>query len=143
MDVDFSLDRFVDAQAPVYPAVLEELEAGEKRSHWMWFVFPQIKGLGGSPTAQRFAISSLEEAKAYWEYSILGPRLEDCTRLVLAVEGKSIEEIFGYPDFLKFRSCMTLFAECAADVGIFTESLLRYYDGEPDQLTLDILERMR
>jgi uncharacterized protein (DUF1810 family) len=140
MGGDFNLERFVEAQDAVYEVVLEELEAGEKLSHWMWFVFPQIKGLGGSPTAQHFAISSLEEAKAYLEHPILGPRLEECTRRVLAVEGKSAEEIFGYPDDLKFRSCMTLFAECAADAGIFTESLRKFYGGEPDQQTLTILD---
>ncbi len=140
----FNLGRFVDAQDAVYASVLEELKAGEKVSHWMWFVFPQIRGLGGSPMAQRFAISSLEEAKAYLEHPILGPRLEVCTRLVLAVEGKSAEEIFGYPDHLKFRSCMTLFAECArGSTLIFFESLVKYFEGEPDQLTLGILDRMR
>ena len=137
----FNLGRFVEAQDQVYESVLEELMAGEKLSHWMWFVFPQIRGLGGSPMAEKFAISSLEEAKAYWEHTILGPRLEECTRLVLAVEGKSAEEIFGYPDDLKFRSCMTLFAECArGSTLIFFESLARYYGGEPDQATLGILE---
>lgn len=137
---DFNLDRFVEAQDPVFEFVLDELNAGEKHSHWMWFVFPQIRGLGGSPMAGKYAISSLEEAKAYWEHPILGPRLEECTRLVLAVDGKSAEEIFGYPDYLKFRSCMTLFAECVPDAGIFTECLLRYYGGEPDRPTLGILE---
>jgi len=140
MGDDFNFERFVEAQDAVYEFVLEELGAGEKLSHWMWFVFPQIRGLGGSPMAERFAISSLDEAKAYLEHPILGPRLEECTRLVLAVNGKSAEEIFGYPDDLKFRSCMTLFAECAADAGIFTGSLQKFYDGEPDQQTLAILD---
>jgi uncharacterized protein (DUF1810 family) len=144
MGDDFNLGRFVEAQDSIYATVLEELKAGEKRSHWMWFVFPQIEGLGGSPMAQRFAISSLKEAKAFWAHPILGPRLEECTRLVLAVGGKSAEEIFGYPDYLKFRSCMTLFAECArGSTLIFFECLVKYFEGEPDQLTLGILDRMR
>lgn len=144
MSDDFNLDRFVEAQDEVYASVLEELKAGEKLSHWMWFVFPQIRGLGGSPMAEKFAISSLDEAKAYWEHPILGPRLEECTRLVLAVEGKSAEEIFDYPDDLKFRSCMTLFAECARGSSlIFFESLVKYFEGEPDQATLGILEDSR
>jgi uncharacterized protein (DUF1810 family) len=110
----------------------------------MWFVFPQIRGLGGSPMAEKFAISSLDEAKAYWAHPILGSRLEECTHLVLAVEGKSAEEVFGYPDYLKFRSCMTLFAECArGSTLIFFESLAKYFEGEPDQLTFGILERIR
>jgi len=144
MGDDFNIDRFVDAQEPVYEFVLEELKAGEKLSHWMWFVFPQIRGLGGSPMAEKFAISSLEEAKAFSEHPVLGPRLEECTRLVLAVEGKSAEEIFGYPDYLKFRSCMTLFAECArGSTPVFFESLVKYFEGEPDQLTLGILGEIR
>lgn len=144
MGDDFNLDRFVEAQDQVYASVLEELKAGEKRSHWMWFVFPQIRGLGGSPMAEKFAISSLDEAKAYWEHPILGPRLEECTQLVLAVEGKSAEEIFDSPDDLKFRSCMTLFAECATgSTLVFFESLVKYFDGEPDQLTLGILGEIR
>ena len=144
MGDDFNLDRFVEAQDQIYETVLEELKAGEKLSHWMWFVFPQIRGLGGSPMAEKFAISSLDEAKAYLEHPILGPRLEECTRLVLAVEGKSAEEIFDYPDYLKFRSCMTLFAECArGSTLIFFECLVKYFEGEPDQMTLGILEESR
>ena len=140
MGDDFNLDRFVEAQDQVYATVLEELKAGEKLSHWMWFVFPQIRGLGGSPMAEKFAISSLDEAKAYWAHPILGSRLEECTRLVLAVEGKSIGDILGYPDYLKFRSCMTLSAECArGSTLIFFECLVKYFDGEPDPLTLGML----
>ncbi len=108
------LQRFVDAQNPVFDQVLSELQAGHKRSHWMWFIFPQIRGLGASPMANRYAISSIAEARAYLGHPILGPRLRECTRLVTEIEGRTIAEIFGYPDDLKFRSSMTLFAHATA-----------------------------
>jgi uncharacterized protein (DUF1810 family) len=132
------LGRFVSAQSAVYPDALAELKEGRKRSHWMWFVFPQIAGLGSSPTAQRYAIASLEEARAYLAHPVLGPRLEECARAVLAVDGKTAEDIFGYPDDLKLRSSMTLFARAADDPGVFQAVLDRYYDG-PDPRTLDLL----
>ncbi|MGO9231778.1 MAG: DUF1810 domain-containing protein [Bryobacteraceae bacterium] len=134
-----NLQRFVDAQNPVYGQVCAELRAGRKRSHWMWFVFPQIQGLGYSPLARKFAISSLEEAKAYLDHPILGPRLRECCRLVNLVEGRSIEEIFGYPDDLKFRSAMTLFAHAGPDNRIFQDALEKYCDGEDDPLTIERL----
>lgn len=134
-----SLERFVEAQEPVIERVLGELRAGRKASHWMWFVFPQIRGLGHSPTAQRFAISSRAEAEAYLRHEVLGPRLRECTRLVNAVEGRRVEEIFGYPDHLKFHSCMTLFAHAAADNQVFLDALRKYFGGEYDPLTLDRL----
>jgi uncharacterized protein (DUF1810 family) len=109
----FHLERFVEAQAPVYTQVCEELRGGEKRSHWMWFIFPQIRGLGRSPMAERFAICSLEGARAYLEHEVLGERLRECTGLVNAVGGRSANEIFGEPDDLKFHSSMTLFAQAA------------------------------
>src|SRR5262245_47483431 len=109
------LQRFVDAQKPVYERVLNELHAGHKQSHWMWFIFPQIRGLGHSAMAQRFAISSIEEAQAYLEHPILGSRLLECTRFVNEVEGRAIEEILGYTDAIKFRSSMTLFAYATSD----------------------------
>jgi len=141
--VTYDLQRFLDAQASVYQQVLAELEAGQKRTHWIWFIFPQIHGLGSSPTAQRFAIADLNEAIAYLGHPILGPRLRECTSLVNAVEGRSIGEIFGYPDDLKFHSSMTLFAEAAAKSvladGIFRKALAIYFGGEPDQATLDRL----
>jgi len=133
------LPRFLDAQEPVYDTVLDELRAGRKYNHWIWFIFPQIAGLGRSGMAQRFAIASLHEAKAYLQHPVLGPRLRECTQLVLNVEGRSAEEIFGYPDHLKFRSCMTLFLTAATDKTLFNAALLKYFDGKPDQLTLDIL----
>jgi uncharacterized protein (DUF1810 family) len=135
----FGLQRFVDAQQRVYPTVLDELRVGRKRSHWIWFIFPQVAGLGSSPTAARYAISSLDEAKAYLRHELLGPRLRECARLVNAVQGRSIREIFGSPDDLKVRSSMTLFTRATDDNEDFVQLLERYYDGEEDQLTLDRL----
>jgi len=132
------LSRFVSAQAAVYPEALAELKEGRKRTHWMWFVFPQIAGLGVSPTARRYAIRSLDEARAYLAHPVLGPRLEECARAVLGVDGKTAEDIFGHPDDLKLRSSMTLFARAANDPGVFQAVLDRYYDG-PDPKTLDLL----
>ena len=132
----FDLQRFVDAQARVYPDVLDELRAGRKRSHWIWFIFPQVDGLGSSPTAARYAISSLDEARAYLRHDVLGPRLHECTQLVNAVQGRSISEIFRSPDDLKVRSSMTLFARATQDNEDFVELLARYYGGEEDPLTL-------
>jgi uncharacterized protein (DUF1810 family) len=137
----YDLQRFVDAQERVYDSVLEELRRGQKTNHWMWFIFPQIKGLGASATAQAYAISSLEEARAYWEHPILGPRLRECTRLVLGLEGRSVEQIFHHPDNLKFRSCMTLFDRCVTDNTMFRDTLQKYFGGEPDRLTLSILDK--
>jgi uncharacterized protein (DUF1810 family) len=135
----YNLQRFLDAQNPVYAQVCSELRAGRKRSHWMWFIFPQIQGLGYSSTAQKFAISSLQEAKAYLDNPILGARLRECCRLVNQVEGRSIEGIFGYPDDLKFRSSMTLFAHAASDNRIFRDALEKYCNGERDALTIERL----
>ncbi|MBH0201564.1 MAG: DUF1810 domain-containing protein [Nitrospira sp.] len=137
----YNLHRFLTAQAPTYHTVLDELRAGRKSSHWMWFIFPQIAGLGHSAMAQQFAISSLDEAKAYLQHPVLGPRLRACTQLVLDVNGRSVEEIFGYPDHLKFRSCMTLFLTAATDNTIFKDTLRKYFDGKPDQLTMNVLAR--
>ena len=117
--------------------VLAELAAGHKQSHWMWFVFPQIAGLGHSAMAQRYAIADLDEARAFLAHPILGPRLKQCTELVLAVQGKSAHEIFGSPDDLKFRSSMTLFAAAAPGEKIFRAALDKYFSGKGDRLTLD------
>ena len=136
MNDPYDLQRFVDAQNAVFEQVCSELREGRKESHWMWFVFPQLKGLGRSWMASKFGISSREEAEAYLEHPILGPRLRECTRLVNLVEGRSIEEIFGYPDNLKFHSSMTLFARIATDNEIFANALQKYFAGEPDRLTL-------
>ncbi|OBH88429.1 DUF1810 domain-containing protein [Mycobacterium sp. E2733] len=137
----FDLERFVDAQAPVYRNVVEELRSGRKRSHWMWFVFPQIRGLGGSPTAVHYGISSLGEARAYLRHELLGPRLHECARLVNEVHGRSAADIFGSPDDLKLRSSMTLFARATDDNEDFLAVLDKYYDGRQDQLTVERLDR--
>ena len=135
----YNLQRFLDAQHPIYGQVRDELAAGQKESHWMWFIFPQIKGLGFSPTAKKYAISGIEEAKAYLDHPLLGFRLRECTQLVSAVKGRSIEDIFGYPDHLKFRSSMTLFAYVAPDERTFTSALTKYFSGEVDRKTLEQL----
>lgn len=137
MSDQFDLQRFVDAQQPVFQTVLAELQTGQKRSHWMWFIFPQIAGLGHSAMARRFAIASLDEASAYLEHPLLGPRLRECSRLVAAVDGRAIEDIFGYPDHMKFHSSMTLFARAARDAAVFDECLRKYFGGESDPATLD------
>ena len=139
MSDPYNLQRFVDAQSGVYDQVCAELRAGRKRSHWIWFIFPQIQGLGSSPTAVEYAISSLKEAEAYLHHPILGPRLIECTRLITQVEGRSIDQIMGYPDDLKFRSSMTLFAHATPDNQVFKEALQKYFGGEFDHLTLNRL----
>jgi uncharacterized protein (DUF1810 family) len=139
MDNPFQLDRFVTAQSAVYPQVLIELRAGEKRGHWIWFIFPQLKGLGHSAQSEYYGIGSLAEAAAYSQHPILSPRLEECTHLVNAVEKRTIGEILGYPDDLKFRSSMTLFSRAAANPAIFNEALRKYFHGDPDPLTLRLM----
>jgi uncharacterized protein (DUF1810 family) len=133
----FDLQRFVDAQERVYGQVRAELRAGRKTSHWIWFIFPQIEGLGHSAMAQQYAIASAAEVEAYLKHPVLGPRLVECTRLVLDVEGRSINAILGHPDDLKFRSSMTLFSHVAQDHPIFTDALRKYFGGEPDRATLE------
>jgi uncharacterized protein (DUF1810 family) len=134
-----NLQRFVDAQSPVFEEVCSELQEGRKRGHWMWFIFPQIEGLGSSPLARKFAISSREEAEAYLNHPILGPRLRHCTRLITLVEGRSIDQIFGDPDDLKFHSSMTLFANATSDNQVFRDAIHKYFGGELDRLTLERL----
>jgi uncharacterized protein (DUF1810 family) len=141
MNDDCHLHRFLEAQDHVYEAVLDELRAGKKHGHWMWYIFPQIRGLGHSGPALKFAITSLEEAKAYLQHPVLGPRLRECSQLVINVEGHNAEEIFCYPDNLKFRSCMTLFMTATTDNNVFKEALLKYFEGKPDKLTLDLLHK--
>lgn len=133
------LQRFVDAQATVWDAVCAELAAGHKRSHWMWFVFPQLAGLGTSPTARHYAITSLDEARAYLAHPVLGPRLVECAQAVLGVTGRTAHQIFGSPDDLKLRSCATLFACVSAPGSVFHRLLERYYAGERDARTLALL----
>jgi uncharacterized protein (DUF1810 family) len=134
-----NLRRFVEAQEPVYEQVRAELQAGSKASHWMWFVFPQLKGLGRSPTAEYFGIASHDEAVAYWTHPLLGPRLRECTDLVLAVEGRTAHQIFGSPDDVKFRSCLTLFERAAPEEPVFARALDKYFEGERDAATLEFL----
>ena len=137
----FALERFVAAQAPVFDTALAELQAGRKSSHWMWFVFPQLRGLGRSSMAEFYGIGSRDEARAYLAHPLLGPRLIRCTQAVLAVEGKPLHAIFGSPDDLKFRSSMTLFARVAGDDGsVFRDALDRYCDGRMDERTLVLLD---
>ena len=135
----FDLQRFVEAQSPLYDGVRAQLRNGRKRGHWIWFIFPQLRGLGSSDMATVFGISSRQEAAAYLAHSILGPRLQECTHLVNLVEGRSIDKIFSYPDDLKFRSSMTLFANVAIDNDVFRSALDKYFGGEPDPLTLNRL----
>jgi uncharacterized protein (DUF1810 family) len=140
MSDKFNLQRFVEAQAGVWGQVCSELRAAQKRSHWMWFVFPQIRGLGSSEMAVRYGISGAEEARAYLDHPVLGERLRDCSGLVVGLEGKSLEEIFGYPDNLKFHSSMTLFAEVEGPTErVFHKALTKYFGGKTDQATLDRL----
>jgi uncharacterized protein (DUF1810 family) len=139
----FDLRRYVDAQDAVYETVLAELRNGAKRSHWIWFVFPQLRGLGRSPTAARFGIASLEEASAYLAHPVLGRRLRECTRLVAAIDGRSVDEIFGWPDNLKVRSSMTLFARATDDDADFRTVLDKFYGGEEDPATVELLSTVR
>jgi uncharacterized protein (DUF1810 family) len=135
----YDLQRFIDAQREIFEQVLGELRLARKQTHWMWYVFPQIQGLGSSPMAQRYAISSLDEAQAYFGHSILGGRLLDCTELVTAARTRSIEDVLGYPDNLKFHSSMTLFAHAANHHEVFEGALRKYFRSEYDQLTMERL----
>ncbi|MDB5416450.1 MAG: hypothetical protein JWR10_4785 [Rubritepida sp.] len=136
----FDLQRFASAQAPVIGAVLEELGSGRKQSHWMWFVFPQLRALGFSGMAKRYGIGTLDEARAYLAHPLLGARLLQCTQAVLAIQGRSLHEIFGSPDDMKFRSCMTLFAAASPDEGsLFRQAVDRLCGGQMDERTLTLL----
>ena len=139
MDTDYDLQRFVDAQQASYATALAELRAGHKRSHWMWYVFPQIAGLGRSEMARRYAIRSGDEAAAYLAHPVLGPRLRECAAAVAMHADRSASEIFGHPDDLKFHSSMTLFADVAPDEAVFQDCLDRYFDGVPDAATIERL----
>ncbi len=139
----FDLQRFADAQDRVYDAVVGELRSGQKRSHWIWFVFPQLRGLGHSPTAQHYGIASLDEARAYLMHEVLGPRLRECARLVADIEGRSANDIFGWPDNLKVRSSMTLFARATDNDAEFRAVLDKFYNGEEDAATVELLSAAR
>jgi uncharacterized protein (DUF1810 family) len=142
-DDPFNLQRFVDAQADVFDRVEAELRGGRKRSHWMWFIFPQLAGLGSSQMAQFYALGSLEEARAYLAHPVLGPRLRACATWVCAVEGRSLAEILGAPDDAKFRSSMTLFAQAAPGEEIFADALAKLCGGRPDPTTISLLANSR
>jgi uncharacterized protein (DUF1810 family) len=139
----FYLDRFLQAQKNIYPQVIQELRSGAKTGHWMWFIFPQITGLGQTTQSRTYAIKTLDEARAYVQHLVLGQRLQECTELVIAVGRKSAHAIFGHPDDLKFRSSMTLFLRAAPEIDLFQRAIDKYYDGEQDARTLEILERQQ
>ena len=133
------LERFIDAQAPIYAQALGELRAGQKQSHWMWFIFPQIAGLGQSPTSRAYAIQSLQEAQAYLSHPVLGARLRECCQMLMNARGNSARDIFGPIDAMKLHSCLTLFAEADHDEALFHDLLEKYFEGEADEATLEIL----
>ena len=139
---DFNLQRFVDAQESVYANVVAELAAGRKRGHWIWFIFPQVAGLGFSHMSQQYAISSLAEAEAYAGHALLGPRLRECARIVVDLSETRIERILPPPDDLKFRSSMALFSMASPQNAVFRDALVKFYGGEPDAKTVEILERL-
>lgn len=138
----FNLKRFIAAQNSCYDNVIKELTQGKKVSHWIWFIFPQIDGLGHSSTAKKYAIKSIQEAEAYLRDPVLGERLIECTRLVMRIENSNTQKIFGYPDYLKFHSSMTLFASLKQSPDIFHEALLKFYDGVADKSSMDILKNL-
>ncbi len=142
-DDAFGLSRFISAQDSVYDRVLEELKSGRKRSHWMWYIFPQVDGLGYSATTKHYAIKSMEEARAYLNHPVLGSRLLECADAVLAIEGRSASDILGYPDDLKLQSSMTLFASVAGPDSVFVRVLDKYFQGEGDVRTLQLLEPLK
>lgn len=138
----FELNRFVTAQEDSYSAALSELKAGQKRSHWMWYVFPQIDGLGQTSMSKRYSIKSLDEAREYLQHPVLGARLKECVEAILGINNRSASEIFGFPDVLKLKSSMTLFEQAAENDSVFSSVLEKYYQGERDQRTLELLNQM-
>lgn len=142
MEDKYDLLRFLSAQEGCIETVLEELKRGQKTGHWMWYVFPQIKGLGRTSTAQFYAIKSEAEAIAFLDHPLLGQRLITCTKIINQHQNLSVEKIFGYPDYLKFRSCMTLFEKVAGHDSVFSKALAKYYGGEADPRTISILESL-
>jgi uncharacterized protein (DUF1810 family) len=133
------LQRFLEAQDRVYESVCNELALGEKTSHWMWFIFPQLKGLGHSPIARHYGLDSRDEALSFWQHPILGPRLKECTQLVLVQSNATARDIFGSPDDLKFKSSLTLFAQVAPEEPVFKQALTRFFGSKPDESTLKLL----
>lgn len=143
MSDPYDLSRFVRAQEDVYPQALAEIRSGRKRTHWMWFIFPQLDGLASSATSKRFSISGTQEAEAYLEHPVLGPRLHECAEAIVAIEGRSASEILGSPDDLKLRSSATLFAAVLPPGSVFERLIAKYYDGVGDNRTTDLLGRDR
>ena len=139
MGGEFNPNRFITAQEPVYEDVLRELAAGEKTRHWMWFIFPQLRGLGRSSTASFYAIASEAEARAYWRHPVLGARLSECCSALLCIRGKTAHEVFGSPDDMKLKSSMTLFERAAPEARVFAQVLDRYFEGKRDERTLELL----
>ena len=135
----FQFQHFIDAQENIYPDVIRELKQGHKESHWMWYIFPQITGLGQSHISKIYAIGSLDEAAAFLQHPVLGDRLYECTETVVSTEERTVEQIFGTPDYLKFHSCMTLFSQVENHHPVFDSALKRYFENKQDQSTLDIL----
>jgi uncharacterized protein (DUF1810 family) len=142
-EISHDLERFVRAQERTYETALAEIRGGRKRSHWMWYVFPQIAGLGYSETSRRYAIRDTADARAYLEHPLLGPRLIECFEAALSVEGRTAHEIFGSPDELKFRSCATLFGCVTPPGSVFERALGKYFEGEGDQRTLELVEGIK
>lgn len=140
---DNILSRFLSAQQNIYPQVIKELQAGKKTTHWMWFIFPQIEGLGYSSTAKYYSIKDIEEAKEYINHPVLGKRLLECANILLSINNKSAEEIFGYPDYLKLKSCITLFNYVAPEHKVFADVLQKYFAGQQDERTIHILQSMK
>lgn len=138
----FDLQRFISAQEGIYEQALAELQRGQKRSHWIWFIFPQIEGLGSSQMTRYYAIKSMDEAIGYLSHPLLGRRLRECAQVVLSLEGLTISEIFGYPDDLKMKSSMTLFAQVAEPGSVFAQILYKYYKGQRDNRTIELLEKL-
>ena len=143
MSHHINLNRFISAQETIYPLVIKELQNGKKTSHWMWFIFPQIEGLGQSSTAKYYSIKSINEAKEYIDHPILGKRLLECSNIILKIGCGSVEDIFGYPDYLKLKSCMTLFNYAAPKQKVFADVLNKYFAGEQDEQTISILQKMK
>ena len=139
----YHLERFVEAQEAIYATALAELKRGQKRTHWMWFIFPQIDGLGFSETSKYYALKSLDEARRYLAHPVLGGRLLECCKALLQVQGRKAYQIFGSPDDLKLKSSMTLFSEAVVEHAVFEEVLEKYFDGQKDQRTLDILASLK
>ena len=139
MDDPYDLERFVEAQEGAYEQACAELRSGRKTGHWIWFIFPQMKGLGMSAMSERYGIGSLEEARAYLAHPVLGPRLREISEIVLGIEGRTVEEIFGWPDDMKLRSSMTLFAMASGDKRVFVDVLAKYFGGERDQKTVEMV----